>query len=146
MKSKHPVEEWKSLWEKGWTFSEIAQLYGVTRNTVAGAKHKYTRPDYVKEYNKQRSEAIHIKSWRKELQSRNELYGHLLATLPYYSKKWRILRAYLDGKTYHEIGAEIGVTGEAIGQQLRPLGIKKTPRFRAKTRALAEKQRCEAAA
>jgi DNA-binding CsgD family transcriptional regulator len=146
VKSKHPVEEWKSLWEKGLTFSEIAERYGVTRNTVASVKHQLTCPDYIREYEKQWSKTDSIKSWRKELQSRNELYGHLLATLPYYSKKWRILRAYLDGKTYREIGAEIGVTGETVAQQLRPLGIKKPPNFRAKTRALAKKQHCEASA
>ena len=138
MKSKHPIEEWKQLWDSGVSFSKIAKRYGVTRGTVASVKFQLTKPDRVRKYVRNRQKTYSVKEWRKELQFRNELHGHLLDALPYYSKKWRILRAYLDGKTSMEIGEAIGLTGAGAFYHLKSIGIKDSSHIKAKTRALSK--------
>lgn len=132
---KHPIEEWKALWESGKSFAQIAEQYGVTRNTVAGQKWRFLNHGKDRVYRFSISRKNSGLRWRQELARRLNQYGHLLNTAPAGSTKAKAIAGFLAGKTAYEIGGELGVSQPAIMQHLWSVGIRGTPNLAAKTRA-----------
>jgi hypothetical protein len=142
MTSKHPVEEWLSLCESKWTYSQIAARYNVTRNVVAGAKRRAVKPDetwaghaaWRARVNREKSAA----AWRAELERRKLQYGHLLERVTPGTRGWIILSSFLEGKTLREIGSAAGIASRGAYDWLSHRGIRGAPKLRAYTRPSLE--------
>jgi hypothetical protein len=134
LRSKHPISEWKGLWERGWSFSQIAEHYGVTRNTVAGAKMRIANPEHVLAYAYDRGRRKSTIAWQQELDERRARYGHLLEVVAP-GRKHTILCSFLAGKTDRETAAALGITRQAVNYHLASIGIANSRRsLCAKTR------------